>query len=790
MAIQRTFLSMAWAVLWAFGAPLHVRAEPLPVTAELALGSPARPMRVTAEAGREGVILTIGARRQVLAVEGAASVTLQPIRVAAAASVLLVRLEGDGMAHLSLFGGPRGDTLLVQGRADAHGDPGERTQLVIDASDRDGDGQPDVVVGTRHEAVPSCGDRVALLGAQHVSPRTLRLEKGAPRANPKGETASLGAEVVGQPTRSVLRALTPRATSVQDSSGPVSAAPPLMLTDGNTNTAWVVKAPADGAFATFRWAASGFPIASLLLVPQSGEGALPLPSAVWLTTDTGSMRVELDPAQHSAQRVTFDEPLDTLCLSLEIEAKGKASVAIAEVDAHTAIDGDQGLDRLVALLVQDDARADRAASLLAELGHPAALRVVSRYGELDTRGKRRALRVLSRSLGLDEARALMMQAARDGGELGEMALAAFRNAGALGRAALEELVRDPAPVGDLSASFLSQEDGGTAPLLQALGTEAGPSRPALRRALIAAARRDSAAFDLAFTTWLEPAPPVASRAALALVLSHTGQHADRAASVAEAALDDATGFEDRYRLALALGKAGPAERADAWLERAATSSAEWMMRVAAFEALSERAPARATSVALRLAGDTYPRVRAAALSHLVSTAHHGKVEQGALEDPWPLVRRAAVEALATRPDEKDTLQKALEDTSRRVRSAAIDGLARTNAREAWPSVRERLVARGEWPEVQAAAMRFAARLCIDDAREPLAFALRRGIRAEASEDEVLLALEALRALHALGGEAARDAEKIATRESAPEGFAKMAQRLGPSTCSGPKPTAR
>ena len=138
--------------------------------------------------------------------------------------------------------------------------------------------------------------------------------------------------------------------------------------------------------------------------------------------------------------------------------------------------------------------------------------------------------------------------------------------------------------------------------------------------------------------------------------------------------------------------------------------------------------------------------------------------------------------MASVPGSRAVLEKLLDDTSRRVRTAAIDSLTVQQARESWPLVEQRLSATSEWPEVQAAAVRFAATLCLSESRPHLTHLARRALRPDASDDERRLGVEAIRALHELGGQAAEDAKLLATREIASPELQQAVAEPGASHC--------
>jgi hypothetical protein len=215
----------------------------------------------------------------------------------------------------------------------------------------------------------------------------------------------------------------------------------------------------------------------------------------------------------------------------------------------------------------------------------------------------------------------------------------------------------------------------------------------------------------------------------------------------------------------------------------ASEAEEWMLRRTALESLLIRNPSQGAELARKLATDPYPRVRATAVAALNAAVTRAEVENLAKTDRWPVVREAAVRVLSEAPQSREVVRKAVDDTSRRVRATAIEGLAKSNDREAWPLVRDRLKAVGEWPEVHAAAVRYAGALCIAEAREPLEFVLRSALKPEATQDEATLGALAYESLSALGGEARDDAQKLAARDTAPAALRRAASTPPGTHCS-------
>ena len=106
---------------------------------------------------------------------------------------------------------------------------------------------------------------------------------------------------------------------------------------------------------------------------------------------------------------------------------------------------------------------------------------------------------------------------------------------------------------------------------------------------------------------------------------------------------------------------------------------------------------------------------------------------------------------------------------------------------AWPVVKARLEDDNEWPEVTTEAIAYAGALCVQDAADTLVAIVKRGARPDAWEPDVRTGLEALGALAALGGEAAKQGRAAASTPIAPEAFRTTAKRSEQEKPSCPPP---
>ncbi len=779
-------------------------AEALPLSKAVAAGKPARPLKIAVEAADPAVVI-VGTKRIELRLRAPRGASVESVSVGPDASVVLVRIEGGSGSWALLLGGRAGNTVLASGRSDWAGDPGERRMLLIEASPAE-QSPRSVRFGMRYEGLSICAATPPLIDERRVDPRTLEAVP-APQAFPQATSRDLEVEQVSGPAQRepILLALEPAGSSrIDEATGFYQQ--PRTLTDRNPQTSWPLSR---GSFATLRWAQRKVDLRELefdLTLPEArtapsivmlvdGERAFRIPlsstvdaasAAPALTAAERGGPVAAPPSPNSSSitlRVRPKEPLSTGCLALLTDdlAPG-AALAVHEIRAYTDLDQAGSVERLVSMLVQDGKPGAGAADLLAALGGVGAQAVAARFDELSPRGKRRGLRVLAKGLEDPSIMARVLHTAKEGDQaLREQALALLHAGGEPGSVGLRELAFDASALGDAAAKLLSQRPGETPALLRALDGPGGSERPGLRSALSLLARRDAAGFASAVDGWLAQAPSTPARASLALAAAHAGASA-LALHLAQPAWQDPLEFPERYRFAHALAAAEASPEADGWLEQQSSGAKEWMMRRAAFEALRARDLARAAKVAEALAADEYPRVRAATLEVLASGTHWTRAAQVAQADAWPLVRAAGARALSARPEARPQLEALLGDRSARVRASAIDSLIALKARASWPGVEARLKAAEEAPDVVSAAIAFVRDLCVTQAQEPLISVVRRSLRPEAGDDAVRLGVEALHALHDLGGAAAADAKALATRAEAPPGLAKAYQGFRPSAC--------
>ncbi|MFT3922657.1 MAG: hypothetical protein QM778_09000 [Myxococcales bacterium] len=791
-AFSRSLMTLS-LLSWITGIPAAALADGLPLSKSVQAGKPLHPLKITVE-GAGPVVVTANGKRHEVPLHDARGASVEVVPLAGDAAVTLVHVEGANANWAMLLGGRAGNSVLASGKSDWTGDPGERRMFSIEAIPAEGpQGARSVRFGTRYEGLSQCSGKVPLIGAKRVDPVTLEAAVDVPNF-PTGVSQDIEVAALAIPgAQPVLAGLEPAGSSRVDESTGFYLLPRTAL-DGKADSRWSLG---PGEFATLRWTQRSITIDALELdlVPTG-----PAPTSVVLLADGDRvMRVPLTPsapasglatpatgaatAPAGTVRVAFKAPLTTRCLALLSDnlAPG-ASLGVQEVRAYTELDKPGSVERLVSLLVQDGESGASAADLLAALGDRGALAVAARFEELSARGKRRGLRVLAKGLEQPAVLARVTTTAREGDrELSEQALTVLQAGGEAGRTGLRELALAPGELGDTAAKLLVQRPGEIPTLLGALSAEGGSERPGLRSALTLAARREPAAFTGAVEAWLSATPSVPARSSLAIAAA-SAEARGLALKLAEPAWTSQLEFPERYRFASALAAADASPEADAWLEQQGGSAGEWMMRRVAFESLRARDPARADKLAEALASDAYPRVRAATLDALARGPGWTRAAQMGREDSWPLVRAAGARALSAQPEARAQLEGMLTDASERVRVAAIDSLTSLQAKQAWPAIEARMKSPDDSPDVHVAAIGFARELCVSEAREWLINEVRRALRPDAGDESARVGVDALHALHDLGGQAALDAKNLAARPETPPGLAKAYGNFRASRC--------
>lgn len=782
--------------LWTM-APSTAAAEPLPVEATVQLGRPARAVTVRLSAG-EAVTLTAtsGGRRvrEEMPVRGLADAEVSVLDLGGTA-VAIVRGTGEEGALAAVValrdGAP---VVLWSGRTDLHGDPGERTAAALSTEDRTGDGQPDLVVGLRREGTSLCGQPETILQPRAFDPARSEMRPVVlSRVSPDGATAVTATRQSPGPTGPPLvRALQLIGASSRSGAGETVDAlgPPRALGDGSVETFWAEGrgGPGRGEFVVGQWG-TRLPIRAIALtVSPSGEAAARLgrPRTLWITGDSGApLRVVIpeDAASHPGERywVVPPSPLPWRCVSVVLDEafaptgarESEVHTGLAEVEIFTDLDFGDGVEGLVAMLVEGGRQGDEAARLLAGLGAVSVAPVAAAWERLDGQGRRRAVRVLAiaaRDGSEDAVDALARAATDDEEEVRRSALEALGTLGERAGELLAQLALAPAPLGEEAVrSLLRHEPRIVVPaLLAALDAEGGAERPAVREGLAQAIAAADEEAVRPFSAWVAADPPIAGLASAVLGLAEQPATHALAARLLSTTVGRVESFSDRWRTVRAALRLSADPEVDAWLASLAADAEEWMLRAAAVEALGRRGSERRLEVARAALSDEYPRVRVQAIALLDAADEDDEAIAQRIEgDSWPMVREAAVSALWDRPDARRAVRRAVRDNSPRVRRASIVALTRAGDRGAWPLVEARLEDDDEWPQVSVAALEYVRDLCVQDAGEAVLGVVERGMQPDAWAPDVDVAAAAIDLALVLGGETAERALVLSRRPDAP-----------------------
>jgi hypothetical protein len=122
----------------------------------------------------------------------------------------------------------------------------------------------------------------------------------------------------------------------------------------------------------------------------------------------------------------------------------------------------------------------------------------------------------------------------------------------------------------------------------------------------------------------------------------------------------------------------------------------------------------------------------------------------ARRDTWPMVRAEAVTSLRTEGDAIPVVVAAVDDSMSEVRTAAIRVLSASAHDEGWERIHRRLRARNEWPRVTAAAIEYVVAHCRSDAAEALFAVVMRAAPSNALTEDLNNGARAIEALRTLG----------------------------------------
>ena len=417
----------------------------------------------------------------------------------------------------------------------------------------------------------------------------------------------------------------------------------------------------------------------------------------------------------------------------------------------------------------DHDRAIAAVYVLQAGGQRAAMQIRDAWPSLLLLGRKRALGAL-RQLAEEHDAAVeaLVEAARSGDEdLRNSALTILQRTKPRGLGGLVALLPDP-DVGDRAASLLARAEPSFAiePLLDAIAQPGGADRHGIRSALGTAVQRSNDDPKERLRGWLSTRPPAESVASAAVGLASLDEYRNIVASFVEYAAKKTTDFAARWRLLQGAEAAGASDEVDRWVRTQLAGPEEWMLRQAAVDAITARGHREDARGAL---SDPYPRVRARAAAALSGDADT-LVERATLarRDTWPMVRAEAVTSLRTEGEALPVIVASVDDSMSVVRTAAIEVLAASWYDQGWDRVHRRLRARNEWPQVTEAAIGYVVAHCRTDAVEALFRIIMRAAPSNALTEDLNNAARAIEALRALGSPEAKSAvEQLRHAEGVP-----------------------
>ncbi|MFO8073433.1 MAG: HEAT repeat domain-containing protein [Polyangia bacterium] len=728
-----------------------------------------------------------------LEVEGGLDPELEAVELSEGRVALHAAVTGAAGARIELVavreaGG--GLSSVWRGRTDLSGDVGERSAEAVRFQDLDGDGAPEIAVGTVVESVRLCGaERLPLLFRRVWDPGTRKLRPVAARRPELGEPREVkGSPDPGrEPIEPIIPVLVPAAVSrsAGDRADPLLLPRPGAVVDGDPATAWVPgRGNRSGEFATFELRGGPREIVRLgVRAAPRGEPRRRYDSPRSLLLATGEEVLRLvfpeEAARGEEPTVWFDlpEPRETGCLSLVIEEtrdpRPRKLAAISELVAITDIDRPGGLERLATEL-DDDRGGEQAAELLRALGAKSVAPLRSVWKELGASGRRRAVGVLA---DVDAAGAadLLVDAAI--GSSDPVRRAARKGVELAGDAAVPQLAELLDGDRFEQAAELLFELGSPA-ALDAFCEAAGDGDRERRRATRSlVARLAAEAEGLAERLWdrIERARESKDGERL-LDLLRAGARvpglAERAAGLAAELLGSAESFADRWRLLSALADSGAPAALDCLLD--AIDDQDRQLRAAAARGLGRQAREERVDAALREAlGDEAPEVRTAAAEALLLS---GRGERAAPElarlasgDPWPHVRLAVVSRAGRLPRETAAavVAAAVADESESVRLTALEISPAIGGGAIERAIVARLGDGEETFRVRTAAARAAGILCLESAARSLLEVLKLGAEPLAGPRAVTAARAAARALGRIGGRRAQELLREARSRSNP-----------------------
>lgn len=612
------------------GSPAHADSSQ---TKSVRLHASSPPVPVRFQTSDQGVALTAQGTVLEVPLQGPVSIAVQSVKLTSQSDryVGIVRVTSSTATYVALLVAPNYVAKwLWSGRADLHGDPGERTRHVVEVT-KQGDNAR-VFVKEQREGVRICGQPLAALNLRHLDPATLALERlTLPRLPQQMLDKAIDLETLDRRPEFVTEA------------------PRVHLLERNA----AVQYPTD--FVSMHNQSVQWPVEALQLELGSRP---PAEVELFLVGDSGQVfkvRLLSSPKQ-TEHWIVFKPPLQWRCMSL-VQANSALDLSSVSVRAITALDRHDGLDRLLRAWRSGRQPADEATSLLKRWGPDAVSALLGLWPKLNVPYRRSAVEIWANYTAKHPlAIEALADAARDPNvKVRKAAIDGLIAAKEPAVEHLSKLSQVASAQGDRVALWLSEHypEQALSSLLKAFELHGGENRVALRTALDRALSRvQIQVAERALATWYTANPRVGARAAVIAVLGTLAAHQDRAQEWLQATYPDTQHFADQWRLVQA-SMVLPADVAiDRWLTELALNAKAWMLRAAAWRALTLRHPDASALPVTRALSDDYPVVRQQAIQILIRQHNLSawRQVQSRLDDrsEWPMVKHAALDFVSDR----------------------------------------------------------------------------------------------------------------------------------------------
>ncbi len=596
--------------------------------------------------------------------------------------VAIVRLTSKTMRYTALLIAPNHTPRwLWFGRTDLFGDPGERTATIVKVNTHPTTSS--ILIAEQRERVRVCGQPLAMIHTQIVDPETLELRPISDSRIP-----------------STMRSNASTLEAISQKPAWMAEMPNIELLQQN------MALPYPRDFASWHWQSRHWPIEALRIeLPASATSI----RRVWLVGTSGyPVEVTFPSEAHTRVHwIVFSTPMNWPCVSV-ISEDADVDVSSFHVHGFSALDRNDGLERLIRAWHADNEAGDEAAALLKHWGPEAVGATMNVWPTLSIERRKNAIGIWEHYLPSEPlALKALVSAAKDpNARVRHAALDVLINTKDVAVEDLGPLSFEPSAQGDRVALWLATHHPEAAVniLLDAFGSSGGTERPVLRMAFERGVSTAPPARTLrTLEAWWASKPAISIRAAVILALANVQAYQSQANQWLRATLPDAQDFKDQWRLTQSTTLLPPDDVVDQWLATLLGKTTPWMLRNKALESIDKRN----------------------AKDHLRHLRH-------ALQDSYPVVKQTAIHSLLKR-----------------------------KSKASWPVIERRLRDPAEWPLVKHAALSFLSELCVHEGSAAVVDILLKPVTPMTRSSQRLRE-HAWAVAMALGGKARKDALKIAS----------------------------